>query len=348
MKCPNCGNEVSPEETFCGQCGMPKLPPTRPTKAMNTQLPSSGPTSSYNSPLPSHLNQQEDFYRDATEEMTVSSGMAGQGDAYPPPASPLSSTQYPGAGQYTPQHFQYPGSTYPTQYAAPVIPPPPPQRQRNNNTALIIVSVCLAVTLLSVLGFAAFYLLRGHSSTQTAAPPSAVATTVPPPTQAPSPTDTPTPLASPTTAPDNGFTLCGQLCTNNGFLVEYPQNWQTATTDNANGIKFSNQDQSASFKAPGPTSSTAGDLVVNDLKTNFASREGYQPPTSASTTTIGNETWVTQTAYYQNNNQRTRVDVYATVHQGKAYIIELQARDDQFTSINAQYFATMLGKFQFV
>jgi hypothetical protein len=142
--------------------------------------------------------------------------------------------------------------------------------------------------------------------------------------------------------------LCGQPCTNNGFLVEYPQNWQPVATDNANGIKFSNQDQFASFKAPGPTSSTAGDLVMSDLHTNFAFGEGYQPPTSSSTTTIGNETWVTQTVYYQHNNQRMRVDVYATVHQAKAYIIELQAQDDQFTSIYAQYFATMLGKFQFV
>ncbi|MBV9708391.1 MAG: zinc-ribbon domain-containing protein [Chloroflexi bacterium] len=340
MKCPNCGNEVSAEETFCGQCGMPKLPPAGSTEAVSTPFPRSGT-------LPPRLNQQEGFYRDATEEITVRPGMAEQGDGYPPPTSPTPSSQYPGSGQYTPQHFQYPGSTYPTQYATPVIPPPP-QRKQNSNTALIIVSICLAVTLLSVIGFAAFYLLRGHTTTQTAAPPSAVATTAPTPTQAPSPTATPTALPSPTVAADNGFALCGQPCTNNGFLVEYPQNWQLAAADNANGIKFSNQDQFASFKAPGPTSSAAGDLVMSDLQTNFAYREGYQPPTSASTTTIGNETWVTQTVYYQNNNQRMRLDVYATVHQGKAYIIELQAQDAQFMSINAQYFATMLGKFQFV
>ena len=340
MKCPNCGNEVSPEETFCGQCGMPKLPPAGSTEAVNTPFPRTGP-------LPPHLNQQEAFYRDATEEITVRPAMAEQGDGYPPPASATPSRQYSGSSQYPPQHFQYSGSTYPTQYAAPVIPPSP-QRKQNNNTALIIVSICLAVTLLSVIGFAAFYLLRGHTTPQTAAPPSAVATAVPTPTQAPSPTAIPTALPSPTVAVDNGFALCGQPCTNNGFLVEYPQNWQLAAADNANGIKFSNQDQSASFKASGPTSSTAGDLVVSDLQTNFAYREDYQPPTSASTTTIGNETWVTQTVYYQNNNQRMRVDVYATVHQGKAYIIELQAQDVQFMTINAQYFATMLGKFQFV
>jgi hypothetical protein len=39
--------------------------------------------------------------------------------------------------------------------------------------------------------------------------------------------------------------------------------------------------------------------------------------------------------------------VYATVHQGKAYIIELQAPDAQFDSANTQYFEAMLGRFQF-
>jgi hypothetical protein len=57
---------------------------------------------------------------------------------------------------------------------------------------------------------------------------------------------------------------------------------------------------------------------------------------------------VAEVAYYQTDTQRERVVVYATVHQGKAYIIELEAPDPQFDGINAQYFGYILNKFQFV
>jgi len=42
-----------------------------------------------------------------------------------------------------------------------------------------------------------------------------------------------------------------------------------------------------------------------------------------------------------------RIEVYATIHQGKAYIIELQALDSQFDAVNTQYFERMLVRFQF-
>ena len=43
MRCPNCSNEISLEETFCGQCGTPVILSTKPIDPTNRQgLLSSG------------------------------------------------------------------------------------------------------------------------------------------------------------------------------------------------------------------------------------------------------------------------------------------------------------------
>jgi hypothetical protein len=109
------------------------------------------------------------------------------------------------------------------------------------------------------------------------------------------------------------------------------------------------QDQYAAFKWPGVTSQSANDLVNTDLQNNFASKPDYVAPTSLSTTTIGGETWAYAIAHYQSSsNVKDQVEVFATVHQGKAYIIELEAPENQFANVNMQYFQKMLGSFQFV
>ncbi|HEV7236747.1 MAG TPA: zinc ribbon domain-containing protein, partial [Ktedonobacteraceae bacterium] len=102
MKCPNCGNELDPNEVFCGQCGAPTRPTGLPTEMVQTppmrngQLnspyntqPGTGnynsgvPSTSYpagaalppnaNTPIirPSGPQQQGEFYQDATEAMSV-------------------------------------------------------------------------------------------------------------------------------------------------------------------------------------------------------------------------------------------------------------------------------------
>jgi hypothetical protein len=150
----------------------------------------------------------------------------------------------------------------------------------------------------------------------------------------------------PTPTPDPGFTFCTQ-CASNGFQVEYPQNWQQGQTSDTTGVKFTNpstQDQYAAFKTPGTTTQTANDLVTSDLQSNF-----HVTPTTLSTTTIGGETWAYGVAYYPpQSNAPEQVEVFATVHQGKAYIIELQALEKDFVNVNNQYFEKMLGSFQFV
>jgi len=132
--------------------------------------------------------------------------------------------------------------------------------------------------------------------------------------------------------------------------VEYPQGWNQTTDGAPTNIRFVNpivNDQYAEFKTPGATSNNASQLVTNDLQSTYASQPGYIAPTGSSTATIGGENWFYETAYYQLNGQQEQVQVYATIHQQNAYIIELEAATSQFPTVNTQTFMTMLGRFQF-
>ena len=48
MRCPKCGNEVSQDEVFCGQCGTPVTLPAGATEMVNTPSPRNGLPGSYN------------------------------------------------------------------------------------------------------------------------------------------------------------------------------------------------------------------------------------------------------------------------------------------------------------
>lgn len=96
-----------------------------------------------------------------------------------------------------------------------------------------------------------------------------------------------------------------------------------------------------------PLANTASDLISADLQSNFSSKTGYMAPTGQVTATIGGENWVEEIAYYQLNGQKIHVQVYATIHQGKPYVIELQAFEADFDLINRQYYEFMFSKFQF-
>src|SRR5579872_7632646 len=56
MRCPRCGNEVSPNEAFCGQCGTPMSLPTQPGEMVNTSAPRSGLPGTYNTNNPNYPN----------------------------------------------------------------------------------------------------------------------------------------------------------------------------------------------------------------------------------------------------------------------------------------------------
>ncbi|TMC94157.1 MAG: zinc-ribbon domain-containing protein [Chloroflexi bacterium] len=419
MRCPKCGNEVSQDEAFCGQCGTPTRP--LPQRTEMVQAPRSGllqtynqnnsptpevapdaygtspipPASAYNPNMPpfqggsmappnqtpiitpSDPRQQTDFYQDATEAMSSLPPNAGQ--SYPanyPPQSyggaPLQAG-YPGTGQYgsSPQGQLYqagnqvqPGYSSVPPYAGgqnytgyppqPGLTPPPIKKQ--NNTALIIVITLLVLALIAVIFFGTLYLLRGHSAPKPTVTPTPIPTIAPTstPTSNPTPTATSNPTPSPTAtpAPDANFSWCDVSCTNNGFIVEYPNGWNQGQTSDKTGVQFLNptqQDQYAAFKVPTiQGEANASNLVDADLQSVYASKTGYTAPTSKLVTTIGGETWTYAIAYYQLNGQKERVEVFATIHAKKGYVIELQAADSQFDAVNTQYFSIMIARFQFL
>jgi hypothetical protein len=88
-------------------------------------------------------------------------------------------------------------------------------------------------------------------------------------------------------------------------------------------------------------------LIKNDLAAGYASNPGYTAPTSTSSLTIGGESWTYQTATYQLNSATEQVQVYATVHGGHAYIIELQWPASQITTFYTGFFQPMLNSFRF-
>lgn len=364
--------------------------PMAPTSAYGANMPppvNSSSLAPVNQPptiTPSALgsgpSQQNGFYQDATEAMSSVPNSVPQ--SYPAnytqqnhagnTVTPLQ-PGYPGIGQYGPtpqaqplqagnytQHGYSPvppystGQNYPGHPARPGLTPPPAKQQ--NNVTLIIASVLLVFALIIVTAFGALYFLRGHSAPKSSITPTPVVTSAPSPTPTPSPsptaTATPNPTPSPTPMPDANFAWCDATCTNNGFIVEYPNGWNQGQTSDKIGVQFLNpsqQDQYAAFKVPTiQGNANASDLVNTDLQNVFASQSGYTAPTSTSVTTIGGETWTYAIAYYQLNGQKERVAVYATIHAQKGYVIELQAADSQFDPVNTQYFSIMIARFQFL
>lgn len=323
--------------------------------------------------------QQSGFYQDATE--AIVSIPQNNSPVFPPgyqqqpgfignpgQGGYVGSSQYGTQGPYQATNFpetNYPASATPPGqgygYSTPPRPTPPPKKQAS--ALLVFAIVCLIVAVITASAFGVIYLSRNHSS-HTAIIPTVVPTTAVTPTTAPSPTPSPTALATatptaapspavtPTPLPDPNFAWCS-ICTPNGFNVEYPQGWnQTNPTGSATDVRFLNanlNDQYADFKALGPTTSSAGDLVTADLQANYSSLPGYTAPSGGALNyTIGGENWTYETASYQLNGQPEQVVVYATVHQQKAYIIELQAAASLFATVNTQYFTVMLNKFQFL
>ncbi len=359
---------------------VPPTNPYNPNNPNNANRPATygGNPIAPNGNQPPTPNQGAGFYQDATEAMSVfPPGNTNQG--YPPgyPQQGVGGTPmqrgYPVSGQYNPQvqppaqagNYTQHGFPQTPQfqgsqgYGYPSPPPPTPTPKKQISALLVIAIVCLVVAILLVIGFGSFYLLRSHSSQRTTVPtpvptsiptPTVVPTATPTPVATATPTPIPTPTVVPTPAPDANFSWCTTTCTSNGFIVEFPNGWNQGQTSDKTGVQFLNPtpaDVYAAFKTPGATASTANQLITNDLA-NFTSLPGYTAPTTSDNQTIGGANWTFEIAHYTLNGQTERIQVYATVYQGKAYIIELQAADSQFDSTYyPTYFKKMLDSFQF-
>ena len=103
----------------------------------------------------------------------------------------------------------------------------------------------------------------------------------------------------------------------------------------------------AIFRTPGQASDTANNLVANDLNTYYASKTGYAVASSFANRTIGGENWSYEVSTYQNSGLAEEIVVFATVHASNAFIIELQAPQQLYLTVDSTYFENILNRFQF-
>jgi hypothetical protein len=186
------------------------------------------------------------------------------------------------------------------------------------------------------------------------------------PTQAP-----PTATASATPTLIRGFQYVAD--SEDGFTLQVPQSWTCAETNP--GIECRDDADAPNYKAqvqlPGDWTVPGGQPNGNDASpwvdyalNAFSETPGQvfeRTPGPASTVTINGVRWQTSgglisvdTSSGQDGTPTAtppihiRVQVYATIHNDKPYLIALYSTDEQFTFAKDQYFQPMLRSFQFI
>jgi len=189
------------------------------------------------------------------------------------------------------------------------------------------------------------------------------------PTQAP-----PTATASPTPTLIPGFQFVADA--EDGFTFQAPKDWTCAETNP--GIECRDDADAPNYKAqvqlPGDWTVPGGQPNAEDASpwVNYALNAFSETPGQvfervpgpASTVVINGVRWQTGGGLISvdmSSGDATgpggtptatppihiRVQVYATIHNGKPYLIALYSTDDQFTAATKNYFGPMLGSFQF-
>jgi hypothetical protein len=186
------------------------------------------------------------------------------------------------------------------------------------------------------------------------------AATHPTPTATPAPTATEAPTATP--APIDGFQFYRDPASH--YIIQYPLGWVVSSDNTSQGIEFCDDCTNPGYIVQVDTPSNLGDVgppanqnsaagwvtyALNGLASRLQSGTltplGEQQPI-----TIGGVVWQSGSGLVTDSNggARFRVQVYATVHDGKPYILVLSTTDDRFTAGTIQFFGPMLQSFEFV
>ncbi len=184
----------------------------------------------------------------------------------------------------------------------------------------------------------------------------------------------PTPIPSPTAMP--GY----QPLVDNadGFIIQYPLAWSCASSNPGVDCIDSPNAQTYRLQVQLPSAWTGADTSADPNSgaswvdyalsafTNVPGRSYTRIPGPSQPTIFGGATWQSgaaiigiepsnssggsgdQSATPTSQAVRIRVQVYATVHDTKPYIIALYAADDQFATGSDLYFQPMLRSFAFL
>jgi hypothetical protein len=179
-----------------------------------------------------------------------------------------------------------------------------------------------------------------------------------------------TATASPTPTLIPGFQYVAD--SEDGFTLQAPQSWTCAGTNP--GIECRDDADAPNYKAqiqlPGDWTVPGGQPNSNDASpwvnyalNAFSETPGQvfeRTPGPASTVTINGVRWQTSGGLISVDTTsqdgaptatppiHIRVQVYATIHNDKPYLIALYSTDEQFTFAKDQYFQPMLRSFQFI
>ena len=222
--------------------------------------------------------------------------------------------------------------------AAEARPAPTPWRPRRTVSGLIALAVLAALVAM---------LLPGAQRVQ--------------PTQAheqPTATTQPTATATPLPTPLPGFAL--YVDNKSGFMIQYPDTWGKENLvpsiqfyDNAQSTYVVTVLPADPSSGPANTDATAAamnwvNLTLNGIQQeesvqNFQRITGPTPALHA-----GGQVWQSGVATFGPDTAPNRVQVYATVYDGKPFVITLVAPDDLFENGQEHYFEPMLATFQFL
>jgi hypothetical protein len=175
----------------------------------------------------------------------------------------------------------------------------------------------------------------------------------------PAPRATKPSTATPTPAPRSGFLTYADQ--SGGYRIQYPLGWVYSHIGPATEFADSGDAPSYEVQVLVPANLDTVDLGGADPSdaaswTNYALtalahryRNEFAVMQSGPTVaTFGRATWRVGAARIASGTSSIRVDVYATVHTDKPYIISLLTADTSFSSADARYFAPMLRSFEFL
>lgn len=217
----------------------------------------------------------------------------------------------------------------------------PPNRPPYTARALFVVTLACALVASSLLFALAG---SGHITAQG----QTGATT---PSASPTPTQTLTPSAA------LGFQLYTDKA--DGFSIQYPDGWIPSPLNP--GMQFADDSNETGYAAqvvlPGAATIVDPPQNVNDpaawvaYELNFLESkypQNFVRLTSADQSrVIGGATWQSGAGLITNSSSGIRIQVYATVSNGRPYIINLLAVSDRFSAGMIEYFSPMLNSYQF-
>jgi hypothetical protein len=156
---------------------------------------------------------------------------------------------------------------------------------------------------------------------------------------------TPTPTVLP------GFSYYTESSSN--FQIQYPTGWMTVAQNP--GVEIDDNGQNPTYVVqvllPTENLNLQTDWIqyeFNSLRQSNGTSHFIQLSNSTTPLIVGGEQWESGTATLQQGTNVIAVQVLATVHQNRAYIINLLAANVPMATAQQQYFANILDTFAFL